>query len=159
MLRPTILVLAFVLAAMQATPDKTAEIRARSVKETNAVHKAKILPQLAESEYVEVQGLLKSDNAAEAGAIVKQMADEAATCREALDAKVRDPEAHPDGYRQLQISVRQTLRRIDNILPGLSMDEQKPFLEARESLSEVDQALLVALFPKRPDAQAAPPTP
>jgi hypothetical protein len=44
-------------------------------------------------------------------------------------------------------------------LPGLSMDEQKPFLEARESLSEVDQALLVALFPKRPDAQAAPPTP
>jgi hypothetical protein len=123
------------------------------------VRKAKILPQLAEAEYLQVQDQLKADNAAEAGAIVKQMADEAATCREALDAKVRDPEAHPDGYRQLQISVRQTLRRIDNILPGLSMDEQKPFLEARESLSEVDQALLVALFPKRPDAQAAPPTP
>jgi hypothetical protein len=123
------------------------------------VRKAKILPQLAEAEYLQVQDQLKADNAAEAGAIVKQMADEAATCREALDAKVRDPEAHPDGYRQLQISVRQTLRRIDNILPGLSMDEQKPFLEARDSLSELDQALLVALFPKRPEAQAAPPAP
>jgi hypothetical protein len=152
MLRPTILVLAFVLAAMQATPDKTAEIRARYVKETNAVHKAKILPQLAESEYVEVQGLLKSDNAAEAGAIVKQMADEAAECREALDKKVHDPEAHPDGYRQMQISVRRTLRRInEDILPTLSLDEQKPFLEARDSLNEIDGALLLALFPKRPD--------
>jgi hypothetical protein len=159
MLRPTILVLAFTLVAGLVQPDKTAEIRARFVRETNPVRKAKILPQLAEAEYLQVQDQLKADNAAEAGAIVKQMADEAATCREALDAKVRDPEAHPDGYRQLQISVRQTLRRIDNILPGLSMDEQKPFLEARESLSEVDQALLVALFPKRPDAQAAPPTP
>jgi hypothetical protein len=159
MLRPTIFVLAFTLVAGLVQPDKTAEIRARFVRETNPVRKAKILPQLAEAEYLQVQDQLKADNAAEAGAIVKQMADEAATCREALDAKVRDPEAHPDGYRQLQISVRQTLRRIDNLLPGLSMDEQKPFLEARESLSEVDQALLVALFPKRPDAQAAPPTP
>jgi hypothetical protein len=158
MLRPTIFVLAFTLVAGLVQPDKTAEIRARFVRETNPVRKAKILPQLAEAEYLQVQDQLKADNAAEAGAIVKQMADEAATCREALDAKVRDPEAHPDGYRQLQISVRQTLRRIDNLLPGLSMDEQKPFLEARESLSEVDQALLVALFPKRPDAQA-PPTP
>jgi hypothetical protein len=159
MLRPTILVLAFTLVAGLVQPDKIAEIRARFVRETNPVRKAKILPQLAEAEYLQVQDQLKADNAAEAGAIVKQMADEAATCREALDAKVRDPEAHPDGYRQLQISVRQTLRRIDNILPGLSMDEQKPFLEARDSLSELDQALLVALFPKRPEAQAAPPAP
>jgi hypothetical protein len=159
MSRPTILVLAFTLVAGLVQPDKTAEIRARFVRETNPVRKAKILPQLAEAEYLQVQDQLKADNAAEAGAIVKQMADEAATCREALDAKVRDPEAHPDGYRQLQISVRQTLRRIDNILPGLSMDEQKPFLEARDSLSELDQALLVALFPKRPEAQAAPPAP
>jgi hypothetical protein len=159
MLRPTILVLAFTLVAGLVQPDKTAELRARFIKETNAVRKAKILPQLAEAEYLQVQGLLKSDNAAEAGAIVKQMADEAVACHEALDAKVRDPESHPDGYRQLQISVRQTLRRINDILPGLSLDDQKPFLEARDSLTEVDQALLVALFPKRPDAQAAAPAP
>ncbi len=156
MLRSTILVLTLAFAVVQAPPDKTAEIRARYVKETNAVHKAKILPQLAESEYAEVQGLLKSDNAAEAGAIVKQMADEAAECREALDRKVHDPEAHPDGYRQLQISVRRTLRRInEDILPTLSLDEQKPFLDARDSLNEIDGALMLALFPKRPDGAAS----
>ena len=157
MLRPTILVLAIALVAGLVQPDKTAELRARFVKETNPVRKAKILPQLAEAEYQQVQDQLKADNAAEAGAIVKQMADEAATCREALDAKVHDPEAHPNGYRQLQISVRQTLRRINDILPGLSLDDQKPFLEARDSLNQVDQALLIELFPKRPDAQPAPP--
>jgi hypothetical protein len=163
MLRPTILVLAFSLLAGLVQPDKAAELRARFVKETNAVRKAKILPQLADAEYLQVQQQLKADNAAGAGAIVKLMADEAETCRVALDAKVRDPEAHPDGYRQLQISVRQTLRRINDILPGLSIDEQRPFEEARDSLSQLDQALMVALFPKRPDGepngQPAPPAP
>jgi hypothetical protein len=163
MLRPTILVLALSLVGGLVQPDRTAELRAKFVRETNPVRKAKILPQLAEAEYLQVQQQLKADNAAEAGAIVKQMADEAETCRGALDAKVRDPEAHPDGYRQLQISVRQTLRRINDILPGLSIDEQKPFEEARESLSQVDQALMVALFPKRPDGspsvQPSPPAP
>jgi hypothetical protein len=160
MLRPTILALAFTLVAGLVQPDRTVELRAKFVRETNPVRKAKILPQLAEAEYLQVQEQLKADNAAEAGAILRQMADEAETCRAALDAKVRDPEAHPDGYRQLQISVRQTLRRINDILPGLSMDEQKPFEEARESLNQVDQALMVALFPKRPDGQQpAPPAP
>jgi hypothetical protein len=159
MLRPTILVLAFALVAGLAQPESATELRARFIKETNPVRKAKILPKLAEAEFAQVQDLLKSDNAAEAGAIVKQMADEAAACREALDAKVRDPESHPEGYRQLQISVRQTLRRINDILPGLSLDDQKPFLDARDSLNQLDQALLVALFPKRPDAQPAPPAP
>jgi polyhydroxyalkanoate synthesis regulator phasin len=161
MLRPTILVLSLALGAGLVPPDKTAELRSRFVKEANPVKKAKILPQLADAEYLQVQEQLKADNAAEAGAIVKQMAEEAAAAQAALDAKVRDPEEHPQGYRELQISVRQTVRRIDNILVGLSLDEQTPFQEARSQLDELDRKLLHELFPKRPDAadQPAPPAP
>ncbi len=156
MLRPTILVLTLTLGAGVAQPDKTAELRSRFVKETNPVKKARILPQLADAEFLQVQAQLKADNAAEAGAIVEQMAEEAATSHAALEAKGRDPEEHPQGYRELEISVRQTLRRIDAILAGLTTDEQAPFQEARSQMDDLDRKLLRELFPKQPDAGDAP---
>ncbi|MGA8035780.1 MAG: hypothetical protein WA823_12780 [Candidatus Acidiferrales bacterium] len=156
MLRPTILILSLLLGAGLVQPDKTAELRARFVKETNPVKKARILPQLADAEFLQVQNQLKADNAAEAGAIVKQMAAEAAASHAALDAKARDPEDHPQGYRELEISVRQTLRRIDAILPGLTIDEQTPFREARSQMDDLDRKLLHELFPKQPDAGDEP---
>jgi hypothetical protein len=161
MLRLPILVFSLMLGAGLIQPDRTVELRAKFIKETNPVKKAKIVPQLADAEYLQVQEQLKSDNAAEAAVILKQMAEEAEASRDALDGKVKDPESHPDGYRQLEISVRQSLRRIDDILPSLTSDEQKPFREARDTFSDVDQSLLHALFPKQSDASApaAAPTP
>src|ERR1700753_3426049 len=113
--RLSILVLSLALGSSFLQVDRTAELRSKFSKENNPVRKAKILPQLAESEFQEIQAQLKADNAAEAAAIVKQMAEEASACRDALDAKVKKPEDHPDGYRQLQISVRPSLRRSDDI--------------------------------------------
>jgi plasmid stabilization system protein ParE len=153
--RLSILVLSLALGSSFLQVDRTAELRSKFSKENNPVKKAKILSQLAESEFQQIQDQLKADNAAEAAAIVKQMAEEASTCRDALDAKVKNPEDHPDGYRQLQISVRQSLRRIDDVISGLSGDEQTPFREARAELDDVDRGLLRELFPTRPDARAA----
>ena len=153
--RLSILVLSLALGSSFLQVDRTAELRSKFSKENNPVRKAKILPQLAESEFQQIQAQLKADNAAEAAAIVKQMAEEASMCRDALDAKVKKPEDHPDGYRQLQISVRQSLRRIDDIMSGLSGDEQGPFREARAELDDVDRGLLRELFPTRPDDRAA----
>jgi hypothetical protein len=153
--RLPILVLSLALGSSFLQVDRTAELRSKFSKENNPVKKAKILPQLAESEFQQIQDQLRADNAAEAAAIVKQMAEEASMCRDALDAKVKNPEDHPDGYRQLQISVRQSLRRIDDIMSGLSGDEQTPFREARAELDDVDHGLLRELFPTRPDARAA----
>ena len=41
--------------------------------------------------------------------------------------KVKNPEDHPDGYRQLQISVRQSLRRIDDIMSGFPATSSRVF--------------------------------
>jgi hypothetical protein len=159
MLRLPILVLSLALGAGLVQPDRTVLLRTKFIKETNPVKKAKIVPQLADAEYAQVQDQLKADNTAEAGAILKQMAMEAETSRDALDAKVKDPESHPDGYRQLEISVRQSLRRIDDIMPSLTGDEQAPFREARETFDDVDRSLLHSLFPKQQDADAPPAAP
>jgi hypothetical protein len=161
MFRLPILFLSLALGAGLVQPDRTAELRSKFTKESNAIKKAKIVPQLADAEFQQVQDLLKADNAAEAAAIVKQVAEEATECRDALDAKVKNPEDHPDGYRQLQISVRQSLRRITDIMAGLSSDEQAAFRAAHDTLDDVDRSLLHSLFPKRQDAPdpAADPKP
>ena len=139
--------------------DRTAALRSRFSKETDPVHKAKLLPQLAESEFREIQPLLDGGNLNEAGAIANQMADEAESAVRALDAKVRDPEKHADGYRQVEISVRGSERRIDDVLVGLSADDQKTFLEVRNRLDDLERHLIRELFPHRPDEPANPVAP
>jgi hypothetical protein len=139
--------------------DRTADLRARFSKETDPVHKAKLLTQLSDSEFHEIQNLLGEGNLTDASPIASQLADEAESAVKALDARGRDPERHPEGYKQVEISVRGSLRRIDTILVELSGDDQKPFLDVRNRLDELERQLIRQLFPHRPDApsaQAAP---
>ena len=144
--------LATLLNGPVITQDHTAEIRARFSKETDPVRKAKILPQLSDSEFHQIQPLLAAGNLTEAAAIANQLADEAESAVKGLDAKVRDPEKHAEGYRQAEISVRNSQRRIKDILVGLSTDDQKSFLDVKRRLDDLEQHLIRELFPHRPDA-------
>jgi hypothetical protein len=73
-----------------------------------------------------------------------------------LDAKGRDAESHDAGYRQAEISIRGSLRRMDDIVIGLSADDQKPFADVRRRLDDLERHLIRELFPHRPDAPPAP---
>ncbi len=132
-------------------PDRVPELRARFQKETDPVRKAKILSRLADAEFGEIQNQLAAGNLSDAAAIAGQVRDETHAAQEALDGKKRDPEQHPDGYRQLQISVRESVRRLNDILIGQAADDQKPFQEIRDDLDKMDRQLIHQLFPKGPD--------
>jgi hypothetical protein len=143
---------AVLLSSSFPAQDRTADLRARFSRETDPVHKAKLLTQLSDSEFHEIQNLLGAGNFAEASPIATQLADEAESAVKALDARGRDVEKHPEGYKQIEISVRGSLRRIDNILVDLAGDDQKPFLETRARLNDLERHLIRELFPHRPDA-------
>jgi hypothetical protein len=132
--------------------DRTSELRSRFSKEANPVRKARLLPQLSDSEFHQIQPLLAAGNLTGAAAIADQLTSEAESAVKGLDAKGRDPETHAEGYRQAEISVRGSLRRVDDILVGLSADDQKPFLEIRHRLGDLERHLIRELFPHRPDA-------
>jgi len=139
--------------------DHTAELRARFVKELDPIHKAKLLPALSDSEFGEIQALLAAENLPEASHVATELAEEAETAVKALDAKGRDPEKHPEGYKQVEFSVRSSLRRIDYVLVGLSADNQVLFLAVRGRLNDLERQLIHDLFPRRPDASLAQPEP
>jgi hypothetical protein len=150
-------------AALLSSPtlvqDRTAQFRARFSAETDPVRKAKLLPQLSDSEFHQIQILLTAGSFAEAAVLASQLADEAESAVKALDAKVRDPEKHADGYRQAEISVRGSLRRMNDILVGLSAEDQAAFLDVRHRLDGLERHLIRELFPHRPAEPPAPAEP
>jgi hypothetical protein len=132
----------------------TAELRARFDSETDPVRKAKLLGPLSEAEFRDILKDTDSEDFGAALAIFQQYRDEAQACQKALEGKEPDPEKHPNGFKQLQISLRQSLRRLSDIIVDLPADDQKPFLDVRRDLEQMDRQLIHELFPRRP--QSAP---
>ena len=90
--------------------NNTAELRSKFTNETDPVRKAKLLGPLSEAEFREILKDADSENFGGALAIFQQYRDEAQACKKALEGKEPDPEKHPNGFKQLQISLRQALR-------------------------------------------------
>jgi len=131
--------------------DRTAELRSRFEKETDPVRKARLVAQLADAEFRDMHAKIDDGNLSDAAEIAGRVRDEAQASKKLLDAKSRDAEAHPEGYKQLEISVRESVRRLDDIMVSLAKDDQKPLAEVRNDLDELDRQMIHQLFPKRPE--------
>jgi hypothetical protein len=149
-----VFVAALVAGAVMAQ-DRTAELRARFEKETDAVRKAGMVAPLADAEFRSMHEKIDAGDLAGAAEIAGRVRDEAQASQKALDAKHRDAEAHPEGYKKLEISVRESVRRLADIMVGLAKDDQKPFADVRAELEELDRDLIHQLFPKRPETAPA----
>lgn len=128
----------------------TDQWRAKFDHEEDPVHKAKLLLPLGEAEFKDAESALANDRTAEALDIVTKYLGEAQSCEKALEEKFPDAEKHSNGYKQLQISLRGSLRRLDAMIVGLNEDDRKPFVEVRGQLDEIDRHLIHMLFPKQP---------
>ncbi len=148
--------MAALVAGSLLAQDHTAELRARFQKEPDPVHKARMVASLADAEFRDMHAKIDEGDLADAAEIAGQVRDEAQASKKALDAKIHDPESHPDGYKQLEISVRESVRRLDDILVGLAKDEQNPLMQVRTELAELDSQIIHQLFPKRPGPAPAP---
>ena len=141
------------LAAQQT--QSTEQWRAKFEHEADPVHKAKLLLSLGDSELRDAESALANDKNDEALNILEKYLNEAQSCEKALEDKFPDAEKHAGGYKQLQISLRGSLRRLDAMIVGLNEDDRKPFVEIRGQLDEIDRHLIQMLFPKQPPNDAA----
>src|SRR5271156_1426501 len=130
--------------------EATAALRSRFDAESDPVRKAKLMPKLGEAEFRDVRKDIDEDRLADAVAALKQYRDEAQLCANGLDAAKINAERHPSGFKELQISLRESLRRLNEITRGLSADDQASFLEVREDLDEMNRRMIQELFPHEP---------
>ncbi len=133
--------------------NKIAVLQARLAHEPNPVSKAKMMPQLGDLEFAEIDADVNQGRLTEALTLLTAYRDEVVSCDKALDALGIDADKHPNGFKQLQFSLRDSLRRLDIVIVSMTTDEQPPFLEIRKELRELDRHLIEQLFPRQDQAK------
>ena len=144
------------MAAMLSAPpfaqNPTADLRSRFEHETNPVRKAKLMPALADAEFAEIRKDVEAEEFDAALALLRTYRDETESCIKALDSSKINAEKNPSGFKQLQISLQLSLRRVDMLLPAMTSDVQAPFLGVRKDLDEMNRHLIDELFPRPSEA-------
>lgn len=153
------ILIAAVLSAPLSSQDRAADLRLRFEHETNPIQKAKLMPALGEAEFREIRKDAEADHLSDALALLREYRDQAQACVKGLDSMKADAERHPSGFKQLQISLQESLRRVDALLPGMTSDEQAPFLDVRKDLDDMNKHLIEELFPRRNSAPVKPERP
>jgi DNA-binding response OmpR family regulator len=82
---------------------------------------------------------------------LEQYRDEVHDMVTALNAMGVDAERKPAGFKELQISLRETIRRIDDLILTLSVDKRPFFRAVRNDLFTDQNVLIDELFPRKPE--------
>ena len=115
--------------------------------ERDPVIKAKILAKLGRFEIDQARADLKEDKDEQSLADLEHYRDEVETTVQALSANGVNAEQHPAGFKELQISLRETLRHIDELILQLPLDKRPWFQAVRSDLGKSQNVLIEALFP------------
>jgi hypothetical protein len=152
------MLVALALASPSFSQTRIEDLRQRLGQESDPVRKAKRMPQLGEAEFQQIQKDVASEKFADALTVLRQYRDEVQSCLQGLDATGANPERHSSGFRQLQISLRESLRRLDAMIPLISPEAQSGFIETRAELNEMNKNLIEELFPrpKQPATKSPP---
>ena len=142
-----------VCASAALAQGKIADLRAHFLREPNPVNKAKMMPQLGDAEFAEIDADVTQEKVPEALDVLQHYRDEVESCDKGLSATGVDAAKHPAGFKQLQFSLRDSLRRLDLVIVNMTSDEQAPFLAIRADLGEVNLRLIEHLFPHQTPAK------
>src|SRR5205807_8241163 len=147
----SLLVLALLLSA--GVTESLAVRQARFDRETNGVHKAKLIEKLGDAQLEEGHRAGKAGEYNSVSLTLEKYRDNVRAAVEALKKQHPDAERQSNGYRQLEMHVRKGIREVDETLL-VSPETYKPPLQiVRQDLIGMDEELLKMLFPHRPAEQ------
>ena len=143
-----IALLAGSLFAVKA-PDKLGDLQTRFDRESNSVHKARLLAKLSAAQFEETRRLEKLGDFNRVGILWEKYRDDARVTFDALKKQHPDAERQSNGYRELEVGLREGIREIDQTLL-IAPDEYRPPLTiVRGDLAAMDDEVLRMLFPRR----------
>jgi hypothetical protein len=150
-----IIVLAFISCAQQFQPSPKTQREmmknnAKYDKETSPVGRAKALAKLGRTELKAALEAADANNADSALQFVKTYDTQAQEAHEALLKTGVNAEKHSGGFRQLQISVRESARTLRQIASQVPFTQRQPFVDLQSDLNALNQKLILELFPRQP---------
>jgi hypothetical protein len=127
--------------------DARTKLQSQYDSEQDPVAKAKILAKMGRLEIDQARADLKSGNDVQSLSDLQHYRDEVRSTIQALAATGISAEKHPAGFKELQISLRETLRRVDDLINTLPYDKRPWFEEVRTDLAKFQAVLIDDLFP------------
>ena len=127
--------------------DLHSKLEAQYQSESDPVRKAKIVAKLGHFEIEQSRSDLKAGDEEKALAVLERYNDEVRKTAEALTASGIDPERRPAGFKELQISLREFIRQLDDLILTLPFDKRPWFQAVRSDMSATQNSLFDALFP------------
>jgi hypothetical protein len=127
---------------------------ARYQHETDPVRKARILAKIGDTQVEFARKELKEGHDEASLHTLEQYRDEVHETVAALNRMGVDPERKPAGFKELQISLRETVRRVDDLIFTLDVDKRPFFRAVRNDLFADHNTLIDELFPRKPDHSA-----
>lgn len=127
--------------------DLHSKLEAQYQSESDPVRKAKIVAKLGHFEIEQSRLDLKAGDEEKALAVLERYNDEVRKTAEALTASGIDSERRPAGFKELQISLREFIRQLDDLILTLPFDKRPWFQAVRSDISATQNSLFDALFP------------
>lgn len=124
--------------------------RARFLQEDDPIRKAKALPKYGEQQLILMREELRKEKYTDCLALLEQYRDAVRVSFTKLKDTGRNAERKPDGFRQMQIHLRQSVHHLGSILQAVPFEQRRPFEDIRRELETIDRELLNMLFPPKP---------
>lgn len=144
-------VVTLALCASLGAQDRLSKDLEKYQHDADPVRKSRDLVKLGADQVEQARKQLKTDEVASLHTL-EQYRDEVRETVAALNATGADAESKPAGFKELQISLRETIRRIDDLILTLNVDKRPFFREVRNDLYMDQNQLIDELFPRRPDS-------
>jgi hypothetical protein len=142
-----------------AAQDPLAAALTQYQHETDPVRKARELVKIGGEQVELAKKQLKSGDDVGSLHTLEQYRDEVHDTVVALKATGVDAEKKPAGFKELQISLRETARHIDDLIFTLPADKRPFFRDVRADLLMAQNDLIDELFPRKPDQKPKKPNP
>lgn len=134
-----------------------AELQAHFDRENNPVKKAKLLVKLGDAEFEEARRAGREGDNNTVDATMEKYRDNVRTAFEALKKQHPDAEKHSNGYRQMEIHVKEGIREVEDSMIAAPAPYKPPLQIVRQDLINMDEELIRLLFPHRPADKPVPP--
>src|SRR4029077_9627361 len=142
---------ALALCVPLAAQDRLSEDLAKYQHETDPIRKSRALVKLGDDQVDLATRQLKISDEVTSLHTLEQYRDEVHDMVTALNRVGVDAERKPAGFKELQISLRGTIRRIDELILTLNVDKRPFFRVVRNDLFMDQNVLIDELFPRKPD--------
>jgi len=154
---------AVMLAAALLLPPVRAEerletLRAEFQQQNDPVKRAKLFGKLGNALIAEMRKLESTRQYDGVAPLFREYHDAATAAYSGLAATGRDAEKHSNGYRELEMHLRQSVHQLNDLVFGLPLADREALRGPQKDIEDLDEKLVKALFPRGPEPHKTPPS-